>query len=76
MIQALWADDSPFLQLPNFTPDLLRYCVDKKKNPMKLTDYAVLPREELKVRCARRPRVCDCWGDVCRGARVCRACVT
>lgn len=30
VVQALWENKSPLLQLPHFTEDILRHCVTKK----------------------------------------------
>ena len=42
LVQALWEKQSPLLQLPHFSEDMLRYCVTKKRRVKTCWDLVCL----------------------------------
>lgn len=46
--QAMWARDSPLLQLPHFTPEEIKHCVKGKTQIQTVQEYRQLPDDQKK----------------------------
>ncbi|VDP15244.1 unnamed protein product [Soboliphyme baturini] len=48
LVQASWDSKSPLMQLPHFTEDMLRHCINKKRNIKTCADVARLTNDERR----------------------------